>query len=325
MQTDHAKAGLEYFSMGTVAEHLKSNETKIEVIPIDKQPFNSGKVVADAVEVKSSVANSQGEQVNTSTLASKAITADWIGDSGNRVTPPNVRRGDEVRIYRNADSDQYFWEAVNRDDSRRRLEKAKWRFSATKDESVKKLDDTNSYTIDVDGETGAITVRTSTANGEAAPIAVRLDGKKGFVAIEVGEGNFLEIFHGKDGKVSLYNNRGTCVELDGAQALVKSDQRQLYKTKAHDTEAKTITRKADTETVTLNNGTVDANSYTVNSRNISLNAPNMSVGTGMSVSGDSWTQSSGSMTFNSTVNLTQNVNLSDSVAQQIANRIRPYL
>lgn len=318
MQTDNSKAGLEYFSMGKVAEHLKSGQTKIEVVPTDQQPFTKGDLVADVTEVKADVTNGMGDQYSASTLASKAITADWIGDSGNRVTPPNVRRGDEVRLYRNSDSDQYFWEAVNNDPSRRRLEKAKWQYSATNDESTKELNDTNSYTIEVDAETGAITVRTSVANGEAAPIAVQLNGKKGFVAIEVGEGNFIEITHGKDGKVRLYNNRGSYIEMDGGGCTQHADERQLFTTKNHITEAKSIARKADTETANVKN-------YTVNATTISLNATNMSVGTGMSVSGTSWTQNSGSMTFDSEVNLNQTVNLSDGVAQQIANRVRPYL
>lgn len=325
MQTDHAKDGLEYFSMGKVAEHLKPNETRIEVVPVDKQPFTQGALVADAKEVKASTTNAVGDQYTASTLASKAITADWIGDSGNRVTPPNVRRGDEVRLYRNSDSDQYFWEAVNRDPSRRRLEKAKWRFSGTNDETVKKLDDTNSYTIDVDGETGAITVRTSTANGEVAPIAVQLNGMKGFVAIEVGEGNFIEIVHDKDGKVRIFNNRDSSFVLDGGQITQRSDNGQLFKTKDYVVDAETIRRRANQETNNVRQVTYESNTYAVNATTISLNANNLTVGTGMSVSGSSWTQSSGSMTFNSEVNLNDSVNMSDGVAQQIANRIKPYL
>lgn len=302
MQQDQAKNGLEYFSMGKVAEHLKPNQTKIEVVPIDQQPFTQGNLVADAEKITATTSNVMGDQYTTSTLASKAITADWIGDSGNRVSAPDVRRGDEVRLYRNVDSDQYYWEAVNRDPSRRRLESGIWRFSGTSDENTKELDDSNSYTVRVDAKTGAMTISTSTANGEKAPIVVQLNGKDGVFAIEVGEGNFIEV--DVNDKLKFYNSRGTHVELDGDKVTILG--------------AKTVATKAKDQSHSA------STNYEVSAKNISLNSNNIKLGTAMTVAGNTWTHA-GPMNLAGHVNITQSISLSASVAQQIANLVRPYL
>ena len=41
-----------------------------------------------------------------------AIRAEWLGDSTNRITPPDVRRGEKVQIFQYSNVDKYYWQTI---------------------------------------------------------------------------------------------------------------------------------------------------------------------------------------------------------------------
>lgn len=340
--------GWKFYSHGKVVEHKKDNANEIEVIPLEKQPFQSGAMVSDVVTTKSSGVDSKGVAYSASSDTSKSITATWKGDGTNRTTAPDVRRDDEVMLYTYADTEKYFWTCEDADTSRRRNEHVQHRYSGTTDESTKELDDTNSYSQTMSPKLGVIDLSTSKSNGEVTTHKMQMNSKDGVAVFADGDGNFIQLEY--KGKITITNKDGTYIIEDGKMMKLHADDSIWMDSKSHKFTSETTTVDAKTSyalktaTYTLNastSGTVTTPTYSVNAATkatitsavIDLASPIIKLGTmgiisasGAAFSGPAMNVTTAATTIGSaSTTITGAVTLSTIAAQTIAAAVRPYI
>lgn len=303
--------GISYYSMGIVAEHKKLGSNDIEVIPIDVQPNQQGLVTSEVEKLESILKDPNGNPQESKLYTSKSIKADWYGDEGNRVTAPDVRRGEYVRIYRKYDTQEFYWRA-RANTGTRRLEKATFRFSATTDENVKELDDTNSYSIDVDCVNGTLTAKTSKANKEKTAWTAQFSGE-GHFAIQDDRGNFIQV---DDDGLQFKNRSDSYFTLNGDEAKVF---------------AKNIVEESDRHIVKTKHYSATASiSYTIKAPTISFDSPAIKLGSAATFNGDTFNFTGPATFSNQLVSTTQttltgSITIDTAVAIQLAGFLAPYL
>lgn len=198
---------------GKVAEHKRYGSDVINVIPIDQQPYQEGELVGDIEQTEAKGVDARGNVYTSTMKTSKVIAATWLGHGDNRVTAPDVRRDEMVDLFEFHDTHKIYWQAISGDHGKRRKEKVTHRFSMTDDESTTALDDTNSISVDHDGENGMTTINVPSVNGKA-PVTFQMNSKAGSSCILVGEGNFVQI-EADGAKITSQNESGTFVTLEG--------------------------------------------------------------------------------------------------------------
>ena len=83
---------LKPISVGYVANNKLRNTIDIEVVMAETTPFVSGELVSGVTALSVDGVNSKGEAQTFAIQTTNAIRAEWLGDSTNRITPPDVRR-----------------------------------------------------------------------------------------------------------------------------------------------------------------------------------------------------------------------------------------
>lgn len=185
-------SGLRFYSMGVVAANKLRSSKVIEVTPIEHLPFVDGQLTNTGANVSAQGTDVNGAAYNTQVATAVTIQATWLpeGDS-NRMTAPDVRRGEYVKLYQYADADQYYWTTSGLP-AQRKLETIVTAYSGSSDESAD-LDHTNSYYKELSTHDGHITWHTSKANGEFTTYDIQLNTKEGYFRFQDGVGNVLII------------------------------------------------------------------------------------------------------------------------------------
>lgn len=198
-------------SIGIVAENKVRGEkiircTLIEILTNVADDLRDG-----AQTVVSKGLDNNGDGYRVSLNRGTTVPAEWAGLT-NRVTAPDVRRGEQVMVYKAADSGKYYWEPMGRDDNLRRLETVVWAFSANP-----KLEDAvpgpeNNYVFEISTHDKHATFTTSKANGEPAAYTTQYNTGDGIVTLMDDLGNFaymdsvnrdIHIENGDQSKLSI--------------------------------------------------------------------------------------------------------------------------
>jgi len=159
------KSQVHFYSLGIVAEDKARNTDRVKIIPIEVSFMQPTKVAVQErdTEVNHATGNSQD---NLTVKEGNSITAKWWKFNSNRVNSPNVKKEDQVIIYRLGNTDIYFWVDLNTANVKR-LEDAIFAFSA--DPHNQMADDlSNAYVVNYSPLDGHVTLRTSMRNGEKA-------------------------------------------------------------------------------------------------------------------------------------------------------------
>lgn len=182
-----------FYSWGIAAANKKRKSDKLEITPTQDFPFTDDEVSSHVKKINSKGIDSSGNSFETEVKATVTLSATWmpLGQS-NRLTSPDVRRGELVAIYRFSDQDFYYWITAAKAKKIRRTETVIYAFGATKEENVE-LDANNSYFIEISGHDGHLTVRTSKANGELATYTFQLNGKDGLATLRDNIGSQINI------------------------------------------------------------------------------------------------------------------------------------
>lgn len=176
--------------IGYVARNKDLNSDIIEVVDPENFSFLHGEATDNVTEVKGGGTNSKGQTYESLLKTTSSIQAKWQpGNNSNRITPPDVRRGDRVQIYQFSDSDNYYWETLGNEF--KKLETVTYVFSGTTDESATSPNPDNSYYFEVSTHRGVVTLSTSNKNGEANKFLIQVDGRNGRVLIESDNGNHI--------------------------------------------------------------------------------------------------------------------------------------
>ena len=201
------------FAIGTAAENKKLRSHELIVLPQEVLPFVDGELKENPTPLEFSGTDSKGQAYQGKITTDNVIRALWLPESSNRVTSPDVRRGERIVLYRFGDSDQYYWRPMGLDDHLRKLETIIFAISATKDESKKTLDIESCYFVEMSSHTKQITVHTSKANGEAFAYDFQIDADLSKVLLTDDGGNYF-LLDSANTHIRMENADGTYYELD---------------------------------------------------------------------------------------------------------------
>ena len=188
-------------SLGVVAENKELNTSLIQVHPTEILNLLDGELTEAVVNDITSGVNEDGTPYEVTVTLGVTLEAEWFGET-NRITAPDVRRGEQVWIWQAKHSDKYYWTTIGRDDSLRRLETVIYRWSAFPDIPDEEIDADNSYYCEISTHNNLVTFRTSQRNGEYTRYTFQ--------------------FNTGDGIVTLSDDLGNIITLDSAETHIKA-------------------------------------------------------------------------------------------------------
>jgi len=209
------------YSFGRVADNKARSSKTINVTPIENASMISGEIASNEKEMVSKGVDASGNHYQTSVVADTAIEAEWLPFGSNRVTAPDVRRGERVMIWQYADTDAFYWTTTGWDDALRRLETVVYAFSNNSKVDGEGFNPKDYYFVEVSTHDKHIILRTSKADGEPFEYGFVFDTKNGIVTLADDAGNLFEL-NSKDTKMSMVLNTGTKVILDKQKILIEA-------------------------------------------------------------------------------------------------------
>jgi hypothetical protein len=229
---------LRFYSLGTVAENKKPSSKEVEVTPIEEMPMLDGELAPVATDYNAKAVDNLGSSYEATVEATTTIKAKWLplGDA-NRVTAPDVRRGEMVVLYKFGDTDKYFWTTMNEDLKLRKLETVIYAFSATTNESAE-MNAQTFYFIEISTHKKLITLHTSMDNGEPFGYDIQLDTGNGKLVITDDIGNFI-LLDSSQNKIQLKNVDGSEYDMEKTNLTVNIPQKITFNAIDFEVNAKT--------------------------------------------------------------------------------------
>ena len=260
------KSNFHIYSLGIVAMNKKLDEKVILVTPIEDLMMLDGELVSNQTETTATGVDAQGKTYTTKVTTDRAIEALWLPWGSNRHTPPDVRRGERVLLFKFSGNNQFFWKELGWDDHLRRLETVVYQWSDIQDEDKNPLELENNYSLEVSTHLGQVTLRTAKANGEYCLYAFQIDAKNGKVTLTDDLGNTVTL-DSANTKIELINALKSKVVLDKQKILAHADDSITLDatklihltTKDFKMECETVTVKNTTSTFDTTNTTFTGN------------------------------------------------------------------
>lgn len=221
--TKQVKSSLFLFSIGYVTTNKEAGSRLIQALPVESASATDGETTHNPVEEILKGTDTEGRVYEVKATATRDIECEWYPFEDNRVTPPDVRIGELVEIYRLGNSKQYFWRCMNLRNGLRTLEHVVSAYAASPDVGGAGVDFDKCYTITISPLTGQITFMTSKANGEPYSYVFQINTKEGFVGIQDDVGNFIEL-NSKETRLKLQNANNSYVNVEKQWIDLKADK-----------------------------------------------------------------------------------------------------
>jgi len=204
---------LQIYGIGVVAANKILSSKNIEVTPIEDLPFLDGEITDNVTTLNTKGKTSSGSSYETSIDVTATINAEWLPICiSNRVTAPDVRRGEKVIIYRYGETDKYYWTTLEYDMKLRKLETVIFAFSNTQEESKDGQSDTT-YFFEVSTHKKLVTFHTSKSDGEPYTYTFQLNTADGNFVFQDDIGNFISL-DSKNIRIEAKNADGTWIDMD---------------------------------------------------------------------------------------------------------------
>ena len=179
---------LHIYATAIVAEDKKLGTNDILCFPIEQMAGHSG----DLLEKKKmkGMANDESMGLSQANIEKEVtLTAQWINvGSSNRVTAPDVKKGETVSLYRYGGTDKYYWTTMFSETDVRRQEAVLMLYGNEK-EHGKASGKENSYWTLIDTVNKKVQLHMSNNDGEVTTYDIILDGKAGTVELIDGKKN----------------------------------------------------------------------------------------------------------------------------------------
>lgn len=198
------------FSIGRVSANKDRGSNDIKAIPTETRFSVDEEVLTNPSKEETSYKTPDGEGSATGTV-DNSIPCTWLRRNTNRVTAPDVRRDDQVVIWRLGDSDQYYWEDMHTANVKR-LETVIYAFSADPANAIKG-DLSNAYVFQFSTHDKHITLSTSKVNGEPYAWTVQLNTGDGIFSVESDGGEEFAIDSSAQ-RIWAKNAMGSIFEID---------------------------------------------------------------------------------------------------------------
>lgn len=263
----HEQSGFRFYSLGVVAENKPIGKHECEVIPLEANNFVDGEITTRGQMHEVDLKNKQGTAFSDKVVSSVSIVATWTGiGESNRVTPPDVRRGEEVLIYTFADTGKYYWQPRNTNRHLRKLETVTHAFSGTTDEGDTSVGEGNHYIAEISTHQKHIVISTSDKNGEKCRWFIQIRGGDG--KLIVADNNNNEIMIDSVGSIiRLINQFDAEIEMNKKNITMKVPGDHLIEV----TGRQTINVKGNASFNVTGNATVKAATYALDAATITFN------------------------------------------------------
>lgn len=245
-QAPREQSAFRIYTKGIVAANKPLRTSIIEVVPMEDMPMLSGEITDNTEDFEAKGKDDEGkDSIDLKLKTTATIKAEWYRlGSCNRVTPPDVRRGEEVLIFQFADSDNYFWMESD-DKGLRRLETITWRISNERDEN-KKLDHTNTYWLHVSTHEKLIHLETTKSDKEPFAYQLQLNTKDGVLIFKDDDGNSI-MFDSKERHIQILNKDKSLIEMNKRIINLSSVDEINLRTRRYNLQAsESITEKTRT-------------------------------------------------------------------------------
>lgn len=199
------QSGLKIYSLGTVAENKALGSSVIQVTPVEQLSMIDGELKSDPAYLEDSGVDAAGKTYASKTIIDNALSATWIPIAGgNRATPPDVRRGERVLLFKYADAEELYWADLGWDLRLRKKETVRYTFSNTENEGADSTADGNCHYVEISAHNKTITLQTSKAQGEPFTYTFQFNLAQGVVILADDAGNYFE-FDSKETEFLLRN------------------------------------------------------------------------------------------------------------------------
>lgn len=197
---------------GIVAEDKVANSRIAKIYIKEFLPFFSGDLDDHDGTEDFKVTTEDGESEELSMTTSIHTPCEWFGFDSNRTFPPDLVKGEQVRVIQYADSEVYYWESSGRDDGLRRDEI--FRQSIANRKNIEEgLDDDNTYFFEMDTKFNKrIRLVLNNSDGEDHSYTICIDGKESFISLNDDIGNRI-ILESNVPRIKLVNSSGTFIDL----------------------------------------------------------------------------------------------------------------
>jgi len=172
------------YSVGLVASPKPTNSKIIQVTLRETMPYMSGSGELDSQVVNYNGKDKAGNAVTTKVVTGNTVPATWVPFGSNRLTPPDVRDGEKVMVYRAGDEDEYYWSELGLDDGLRRLETIVIGLSGSP-QTRSNVDpaDGSWYFIEWSSHQKHLLMSNSKLNGEVVQYTVKFDYGQGTIGV----------------------------------------------------------------------------------------------------------------------------------------------
>lgn len=204
MKSDEMVSSLVFFSVGYVTVNKARDSRKIQALPVESASATDGEVTHNPVESILKGIDKDGNAYEVKGTATRDLECDWLPHEDNRATPPDVRRGELVGIYRLANTSQYFWRCMGFRNGLRTLEHVVLAFGASPNPGGSGVDFAKCYTMTFSPIDGHITIQTTKANKEPYAYTLQINTKDGLIGMQDDVGNYFEL-NSKDTRLKLQN------------------------------------------------------------------------------------------------------------------------
>jgi len=196
---------LQPYSLGIVVRDIKLGEDTIDVYPIEKLPDAKEDLTENKnpliVELKDNCGNKETIIIHRE----QVIKAKWLSiNQYNRMTPPTIRKGEFVLLYRFSNADIFYWDTLFNDPRMRKEEVVVHAFSDKPEMDLNETLD-NMYYIKVDTKNKEIHFHTTDKYGEACTYDITLNTKEGTLILKDGLGNTITL-NSPSGSLTITTN-----------------------------------------------------------------------------------------------------------------------
>lgn len=217
------KSSLFLFSVGYVTKNKSYDSRLIQALPVESASGTDGEVTHNPVEDILKGVDAQGNAYEVKATATRDIECEWYPFDDNRVTPPDVRRGELVEIYRLGNSPKYFWRCMNMRNGLRTLEHVVKAYGATPKAGGSGVTFNNCYTTTISPLNGYINLSTTKANGEPFAYTIQINTKDGIIGVQDDVGNYFEL-NSKETRLKLRNANDSYISLEKQWIDLKADK-----------------------------------------------------------------------------------------------------
>ncbi len=227
-----------FYSIGIVAANKPLDTWDIEVTPMEVTSLLSGEVTDNSSDYQGKGVDAQGAAFSSSVKSTSSIQATWYpGDANNRITAPDVRRGEMVEIWRFADTDQYFWKSSKQSKRLRRLETVIFSYSNNSKEDIDNDADSQHY-LAVSTHQQSLTLHTSKNDGEYCTYDIQINTKDGNIVIQDDREKYI-FMDSKHKRIKMHNEDGSLLDLNQKDILMKAPDSITLETKVYKLNATT--------------------------------------------------------------------------------------